>query len=188
MRRHSSPALLPSAQKPATQWADVFRRIGFFRCTQVFATIAGQSRMLRLVSFADSRPREATMIFRICDPERARHVSWTPNLGKALEYAPGGENSLLVAHPDAHLYSVIVEPVHVLAVLNDFEWIIDPTDVEITDHGTRLDTIMMNAEQDKAIRAAVTEAMSTLTLAEIRELVREPYREFAPVAVAVSAA
>lgn len=76
------------------------------------------------------------MIFRICDPERARHVSWTPNLGKALEYAPGGENSLLVAHPDAHLYSVIVEPVHVLAVLNDFEWMIDPTDVEITDHGT----------------------------------------------------
>ncbi len=47
---------------------------------------------------------------------------------------------------------------------------------------------MMNAEQDKAIRAAVTEAMSTLTLAEIRELVREPYREFAPVAVAVLAA
>lgn len=46
----------------------------------------------------------------------------------------------------------------------------------------------MNAENDKAIRAAVAEAMSTLTPSEIHEIVREPYREFAAVLVPVKAA
>lgn len=126
----------PSAQQTATQWAEVFRGIGFFRCTQVFGTLNGESQMLRVVSFADIRPREATTIFRVCNPDRARHVSWTPSLGKALEYAPGGPKAYAIVHEDAHLYSLVIEPGQVLAVLNDFEWIIDPTGLEITDHGT----------------------------------------------------
>ena len=91
--------------------------------------------MLRFVSFADSRPREATTIFRVCDPARVVQVSWTPLLVKALEYAPGGRHTSLVAHSEPHLYSATIAPDDVLAVLNDFEWIIDTARLEPVDHG-----------------------------------------------------
>ena len=126
----------PSGQKPAAEWVREFRSFGFFRATQIGAVLAGTARMLQLVSFADTRPREATMIFRVSDPDRLHRVSWTPLVSAALKYAPGGEASASVKHDNARLFSALVDPADVLAVLNDYEWIVDPARITaIRDHG-----------------------------------------------------
>lgn len=149
--------IAPSMQATPNEWARRFREFGFFRATQVAATLNGSARMLRFVSFADMRPSESTTIFRVCSTGREKHISWTPMLSQALNYAPGGEKSMFVTHDDARLFSAVVHPADVLAVLNDFEWVVDSDRLEgITDHGpvkATLPTISLSEVKEQPEKA-----------------------------------
>ncbi|MGF6821933.1 hypothetical protein M2317_000819 [Microbacterium sp. ZKA21] len=167
----------PSAQKPAADWVREFRAFGFFRATQIGAVLAGTARNLQLVSFADTRPREAAMIFRVSAPDGQHRVSWTPLVSAALKYAPGGENSGHVKHDDARLFSAVVEPDDVLAVLNDYEWIVDTARLtDVRDHGPIVATLPVSVVSDLPDSPGKALAMKLLGPGALVKIIGEPYR------------
>ncbi|GAA4191970.1 hypothetical protein GCM10022219_11590 [Microbacterium oryzae] len=126
----------PTDLRDTSAWVGEFREIGFFSAViGAFADLDGEPTMLGMVDFSESRPRVSVRLFRVCDPGREASMFWSANVGDLVDCFAKGGSSALVKHPNARLFSAVVPAERVLAVINGWEWIIDPSWLVVFDHG-----------------------------------------------------
>lgn len=121
----------PNDHTTTAEWVERFRAIGFFRVTHGAFVAGGVDTYVELLEFGRGKPLNALRLFRTADPGSERRISWTADLKVAQYFAPGGEKQM---HQRAHLWSADVPPKALLAILGT-EYIVDPTDLVIFDHG-----------------------------------------------------
>lgn len=128
-------AVLRTSKSPSSRDLDLrrmFRSVGFFRATSEAAVLNGINTVLRTVDFADTRPREPILLFRVCDPGKEGRMHWSSDLWTVMHYAAGGVRP---EHNNAHLFSSRVPADSILAVLKQDEWIVDTAGMDLVDHG-----------------------------------------------------
>ncbi|GAA1733014.1 hypothetical protein [Microbacterium paludicola] len=124
----------PMDRRPLGEWIEEFQAVGFFAASYALSIgLDGVHANVNSLTFRDMRPREPVPLYRVCTPGREVRAHWTPFISLAARYAPGGD-ARVANQPGAHLYSTIVEPEGVLAILES-EWVIDPRGRVLRDHG-----------------------------------------------------
>ncbi|MFF2485266.1 hypothetical protein ACFVSU_02635 [Microbacterium sp. NPDC058062] len=124
-----------SLQAPQDRELDIpelLRGVGFFRANDELGILNGVDTVLRVISFADTRPREPVTLFRAAAPGRERRMHWSSQLTVVIDYA---QNKLPLSAGTPNLYSCQVPGDSVLAILPHDEWIVDTDGLEIVDHG-----------------------------------------------------
>jgi hypothetical protein len=125
----------PMALKTVEEWIVELGAVGFFTATRTMARLDGTDVNLKTIDFTDVRPRNSIQLWRVCNPGRERSIFWSNGLETLVKHFVPEGNRWGINHNEAHLYSAVVDPDRIFAIVQDWEWIIDPRGLNIHDHG-----------------------------------------------------